>query len=152
MKPYLRPILGFTLIELLVVVAIIAILSSVAVPSYMQYTARANRADAKNILLSNAQFMERVFTECGVYNAQDKNGDGDCADAGDTLTLPLAKSPMDGTAKYTIAVAATATTFTLTATRAGSMASDACGNLTLTNLGVKSNASGSLTAAECWNN
>ena len=69
--------------------------------------------------------------------------------------LIYATSPRQGTANYNIALdttTLTSTSFTLVATRTGSMASDACGDLTYDNLnvkGLKNQASGQ-TVATCW--
>ena len=68
---------GFTLIELMITVAIIAILAAIAYPSYTQYVRRAHRADAKTALLSNAQFLERNYTESNLYHKTDPDNDGD---------------------------------------------------------------------------
>ena len=79
-----RPNHGFTLIELMSVVAIIAIISAVALPSYQKHVTKTHRADAQKHLLEISQCMERYFTENGRYN-QDSGGTA--------VSLPYSKSP-----------------------------------------------------------
>jgi type IV pilus assembly protein PilE len=132
---------GFTLIELMITVAIIGILSAIAYPSYTQYVLRANRAEARGILLESVQFLERNYTTANRY---DKDS------GGVAITLPYLTSPKTGTKKYDITPAWGAVpsqTFTLSATPTGVMSSDACGTYTLDNMGVLASSSGS--PADC---
>ena len=134
---------GFTLIELMVVVAVVGILASIAYPSYQDYVRRSNRTQAISVLMESSQFLERNFTEANRY---DQNA------AGTAISLPFNQSPKEGSATYGITVAsASATTFSLAATPiAGTVsASDACGTLTLNNLGQK--GVGGLDVSTCWN-
>jgi type IV pilus assembly protein PilE len=56
-------IAGVTLIELMAVVMVIAILGIIALPSYRQYTLRAQRTDAKTALLRLAANQERCYLQ-----------------------------------------------------------------------------------------
>jgi len=58
---------GVTLIELMVVVVVIAILGTIAVPSYRQYTMRAHRTEAKTALLRLQANQERYFLQHNAY-------------------------------------------------------------------------------------
>ncbi len=59
---------GFTLIELMVSMVIIAIIMTVAIPSYRGYIQRANRADATTALLRITAGQERFFIQNGTYS------------------------------------------------------------------------------------
>jgi type IV pilus assembly protein PilE len=52
---------GFTLIELMIVVAIVAILTSVAYPSYLDHVKKGNRAQAQALLLDIAQRQQNYL-------------------------------------------------------------------------------------------
>jgi len=60
---------GFSLTELMVVVAIVAILAAVAYPGYQAQVRTGRRSDAKAELMRLAQYMERIYTESGCYDA-----------------------------------------------------------------------------------
>lgn len=135
----LRSSRGFTLIELMVTVAIIGILASIAIPAYSAYIQRANRSDARTQLLEAAAFLQRSFSRNNAYPT--------------ALPTNYQKSPATGDAKYNITIAnpGGTATFTLTATRTGTMTNDECGDFTLRHDSVREivNATGR-TAADCW--
>lgn len=128
---------GFTLIELMIVVAIIGILSAIALPSYRQYVIKANRQDAEAILMENTQFMERYFTTNNTY-------------IGATLPNTVSPKGSSGTSvKYDMGfdTASTASSFKLEAVPANSQlsADTTCGELTVSNTGAQTSAT-----AGCW--
>ena len=67
---------GFTLIELMVVLAVAAILSAVALPSYQGQVAKGRRADGKQALVELAHKLERFYTERGTFAGATLGGSG----------------------------------------------------------------------------
>lgn len=142
---------GFTLIELMITVAVIGVLSALALPTYKEYMDRQKRADAQTQLLAAKLWLERNYSANMRYDDPASPG---AAPPGFSTQL-FTKSPTTGTANYAISLSAVArNSYTLTATRAGAMATDACGNFTLDNndtKGLASQPSGSTkTLADCW--
>jgi type IV pilus assembly protein PilE len=58
---------GVTLIELLTVMVVIAIIASIAIPSYRRYLLRAQRTDAKTALLQVQTAEEKFLLQNNVY-------------------------------------------------------------------------------------
>lgn len=123
---------GFSLVELMIVIAIVAILVSLAIPSYSRYIRKANRGEAQQLLMNWANNQEIWRATHTTY-----------ADAGD-LAVPTHD-------KYTFAVTDTsAIAFTLTADpKAGTdqvkdkEGATSCDPLTL-------NQSNAKTPLQCW--
>jgi type IV pilus assembly protein PilA len=59
---------GFTLIELLVVIVILGILMAIAVPSYMGFKDRANKAAAQANVRSGLTSVEAYYQDNGSYS------------------------------------------------------------------------------------
>ncbi|HEX6992703.1 MAG TPA: type IV pilin protein [Gammaproteobacteria bacterium] len=102
---------GITLIELMIVVIVVGVLATIAVPSYRQYSIRAQRTEAKSALLQLAANQERFYT---------RNGN--------TFVSNLASIDMPAVTegnRYRLAVTvANAQTFTATATAINGMTDD----------------------------
>ncbi|WP_159084252.1 type IV pilin protein [Saccharobesus litoralis] len=58
---------GFNLVELMICVAILGIIVSLAVPSYIHYIAQANRTEALKELVRVMNMQEGYYTEHGEY-------------------------------------------------------------------------------------
>jgi type IV pilus assembly protein PilE len=139
---------GFTLIELMIVVAIVAILTAVALPSFQDQVRRSQRAEGKVALMRAAQLLERNYTANNTYVVDLAPLYGLAAGA----AVFSGENPAAG--NYTIAASNLpcgdiALCFTLTATRNG-INDPACGDLTLTSTGVRGRVNGTDTADRCW--
>ena len=59
---------GFTLVELMIVIVIVAVLLTVALPSYQNSVQKSRRADAKAALLDVANRQEGSMLDRGTYS------------------------------------------------------------------------------------
>lgn len=139
---------GFTLIELMITVAIVGILTAIALPSYSEYTRRGHRADARTGLMQAVQWLERAATATGVYPTELPNA----------LQWKDGNGVSDPGKRYDISfvVGNSNAAFTLQAIpkKPGPQASDKCGTYTLSNTGVRG-ANGKTSGqagydASCW--
>ena len=140
---------GVTLIELMIVVAIIAILSAVAYPSYDRYVIKTKRSVAQSALLQVADRQQQFFMDNKQF-ATDLTNLGFPAnpyvvddDANQTVTS-------DPKAAYSLALSnVTATTWTATAAPLqGQLSRDTyCGSLSITQAGAKGKTGAS---DDCW--
>lgn len=129
---------GSTLIEVVIVCAVVAILSAIAYPSYMNSIQKSRRAEAKSALLGAAGQMERYFTERATYATATLGSGGVYADHSDNSFYNLSLANR------------TATTYTLSAAPAGKQVGDPCGTMTYTDAGIKGVTGGSWTVSQCW--
>jgi type IV pilus assembly protein PilE len=136
---------GFTLIEVMIVVAILAILSAVAIPAYKYYITRGNRANARTAIQNTAQQEERYFTQNNTY-----------------LSVPAGSTTTSGWVNYvgntyatrthdlTVTVVAGSTTlansFTISAAPTNGFSDALCGTISLTSTGLQSPS----TPTDCW--
>lgn len=141
------PQAGFTLVEMVVVATVISILAAFAIPSYRDAVERSHRSDARQALMTAAQWMERHYSSNNTYCASAT----DCS--GDPLPASLKAVPSSGTQAYAVTVStASAAQYLLTATpvTTGPMRSDTrCSALTLDHRGVQA-VTGTDAADRCW--
>jgi type IV pilus assembly protein PilE len=143
---------GFTLIELMVAVAILAVISAIAVPLYDAQSRKGKRPDGMALLEEVAQVEQRYFSDYGTFTT--------------TITaLPGIKSATSPGGYYNISVAPgetgnIASSFVATATPlTAAQKNDACEFFTISNLGVRGasakdangvSISDAATRVMCW--
>ncbi|MGE5168844.1 MAG: type IV pilin protein [Rudaea sp.] len=130
---------GFTLLEAMVVVAILALLASIALPSYASYVRRSRILEAVARLSDARARMEEWFLDQRTY----------LDDTGHCAIAPASANAGDA---FTLSCIATATTFTYTATGNADKGMDRFA-YTIDQTGARSTASvpaGWSRTPECW--
>lgn len=151
----MKKLRGFTLIEVMITVVVIAILASIAVPSYRQYVLRSHRVEAKTTLLNVAAEQEKFYLQRNRY-ANDTELTADKADGG------LGFSPDTENGWYELTLTPddpdNPQAWVIDAKANGAQADDKnCKFFSLSSLGVRRagpNVDGTgvteLTSRECW--
>lgn len=138
---------GITLIELLTVMVVIAILASIAIPSYRSYLLRAQRTDATRTLLHIQAAQEKFFAQNNQYAGQ--------LDQASPVGLGIPAVSDNGFFNINLAVTDGGAGYTATATpRPGSGQADdtRCGSFTVDQNLHKSavDPHGADATHECW--
>ncbi|MDB5968808.1 MAG: ral secretion pathway protein [Hydrocarboniphaga sp.] len=149
---------GFTLIELIVAVAIVGLLTVIALPAYSIYTLRTSRAVGKAALVSMSAAQETYFvdrkaytnavTDLGLTTYLSRDGSTSATQTSNSIySLSIAALTTSGTCPATGSAAIGG--YTLIATPVGTQARDTgCSTLCLTSSGIRLASAG--TAADCW--
>lgn len=121
---------GFTLIELMIAVVVVALLTTVAYPSYREHVVRSAREAAKTDLIELAAMQERIFLNSDAYSSSVTAAYNGTAAGGLGRTTGLI-----GSDKYSVALVTVGQTFTLTATPVTGSNQAGDGNLAITSDG-----------------
>lgn len=136
---------GYTLVEIMAAVAIIAILSSMALASYSEHVSRSQRVAARAVMLEAASWMERRFSVHHSYLGNNNQVP--------VLPVSLSRSPQAGAARYAINLASgqtRAAAYQLHAAPAAPAVADKCGTFTLDHTGARGLIGNTASLAECW--
>lgn len=137
---------GFTLIELMVVVAIVAILTSIAIPSYRDYIIRGARAAAQTDLLQLASLQEKIYLNSNCYTASVTMAYNGTSAVSNCTVIPVVNTGglgrtngLTNDGKYTLAIntGGTQQTYIITATPAPDKGQADDGCLTIQENGLR---------------
>ena len=126
---------GWTLIEALVALVLVAILLSLAVPSYRHYLLRGHRAEAARALLAVTACQERIRAATGFYDLTR------CIDNPDGAAYRLSLEP-EGVERSLV--------YEAVARPVRTDPSDACGALIIDQKGTRGIGGDAGRLAACW--
>ena len=126
---------GMTLIELVIVMAVIGILTTMAMPSYRGYMLRVHRTEAIRMLLQSSMCQQRVYASKGNYDT------GQCHQNSEQKRYQVTYEPPNTLGQTYVAVA----------TPSGAQLSDRCGSLTLDQNGTRGISAKGSNVIKCWN-
>ena len=134
---------GFSLVELMVTVAILAVLTAIALPSYRRYVLQGNRTDAIKALAFYQQALERCYSQNFSYV--------------DAVPTPCASAPGTTTNTtnndYKLTFAINAANYVITAKTINNQVADTqCKTFTMTQAGLQTaqDTSGNDQTQACW--
>jgi len=125
---------GFSLLELVIVLTVMAILLTIAVPSYRQYVQRGERADAIRLLLAVAGCQERIRANTGLYDTTQ------CTDGLNNETYSFQINPAGDTSAQGFEIIA----------EPRRSEGNTCGALSLDHTGARGISSEDGTLNACW--
>lgn len=131
--------LGFTLIELVITMAIISILSAIAIPSYLNYINDSRRAEAVAFALDIASRQRHYFTENRKFT--------------DSMTTGLKFGDDKSENDYwqaTITLGGSGATYSLVIAPVAPHTDSECSTFNLTNTGLKTHTGSAAAAKDCW--
>ena len=144
------------MVELMIVVVIIAILSAIAVPSYLKYSQRSRRSDAMAALSQDQGILERCYAQKFDYNQVTVTGSG-CGSLSTTAANPSPKTYYNVALTFPApaSTGAAITSYTLAATpAAGSpqLKDTQCATITLTSANARTarDSGGGVQDTTCW--
>ena len=123
---------GFSLMELLVALAIVGLITAIAVPSYTQYIVRGSRVAAQTELMNLSGTQEKIFLNSNAYTTSVTAAYDGTSAGGLGVT---SGQTTDG--KYTLSLNATSQTYTLTATPVAGKSQESDGNISISENGQK---------------
>jgi len=115
---------AFTLVELMITIAVVSILTAIAVPQYTAYRNKEIRSDAVRSMMKFSMELERC---------RSRNGDGSYTNC---PNIQNATQSLQGHYNITVALANNASSYTMTAAKVGRVDAD-CNTLTLTDGGLR---------------
>lgn len=126
---------GFSLLELMIVLAVVAILLTIAIPSYRQYQLRSLRAEAIRMILEVADCQERLRVRHGYYDTSQ------CRASFSSDHYRMRLEPPDESKALAYTIVAEPIRINL---------QDHCGSLSLDQAGTRDTGGNPAFLADCW--